>query len=181
MGVGRNMLQGRLTIIVLALLLAATVPAADSPGIQSFLASCAQKTGRLLQPGEYRVRYLGDTPAMASRLLALVQTGEKSITFSTPRLYRDDRNLTPKRGSFTVLTDFEGRPGALLRTSWVRIKPFSKVSERESRYEGKPVRPIAAWRKVHWEFFTRTLAPFGEQPSEDLPVSIEKFELLCRG
>jgi uncharacterized protein YhfF len=128
-----------------------------------------------------RVRHFGDNAATASVILDLIRRGEKSVTFSTPALYAGERTRTPVVGDIVVITDFAGRPGAVVRTTSVRIVPFNEVTEDDSRYEGPPVRPLAAWRRVHWAYFTRELAPLGQQPSEILPVTIERFELLCAG
>jgi uncharacterized protein YhfF len=165
----------------LILLLAAPAWSGPSPQIQAFWRRCASKMAHPPKSNFYRVRHFGDNAEMAARLLILIRSGEKSITFTTPRLYEGDRGRTPMPGDLTVITDLAGSPGALVRTSWVRTMPFNEISERESQYEGAPVRPLEAWRKVHWSFFTRALAPFGEQPSATMPVTVEKFELVCTG
>lgn len=128
-----------------------------------------------------RVRHFGDNATTATVIVDLIRRGEKSVTFSTPALYAGERTRTPVVGDIVVITDFAGRPGAVVRTTSVRIVPFNEVTEDDSRYEGPPVRPLAAWRRVHWAYFTRELAPLGQQPSETLPVTIERFEQLCAG
>jgi uncharacterized protein YhfF len=68
----------------------------------------------------------------------------------------------------------------LLRTTLLRTLPFDDVTEEYSQFEGKPVRPLAAWRQVHQDFFNRTLAPLGKKWSADMPVTLEKFAVVCR-
>ena len=78
------------------------------------------------------------------------------------------------------MPDAAGVPRAVLRTTQLRTMPFDAVSEEYSQYEGKPVRPIAEWRRVHRDYFTRTLQPLGRSWSPDMPVALERFEVACR-
>jgi uncharacterized protein YhfF len=168
-------------VVALSAGVALAQPKQPTPEVEAFWRACAAKIADPPEDDFYRVRHFGDDADMAARLLALIKAGEKSITFTTPRLYQGDRNKTPIVDDLTVVTDFAGTPGAVVRTSWVKTVPFNEITERESQYEGAPVRPLEAWRKVHWDFFTRALAPFGEAPSETMPVTVEKFELVCTG
>jgi uncharacterized protein YhfF len=157
------------------------VPSQADDAASAYARSClAQQT--LQRPEPFvRVRRFGDNEATATVILDLIRRGEKSVTFSTPALYAGQRAKTPVVGDVVVITDFAGRPGAVVRTTSVRIVPFNEVTEDDSRYEGPTVRPLAAWRRIHWAYFTRELVPLGQQPSEALPVTVERFELLCAG
>jgi uncharacterized protein YhfF len=126
-----------------------------------------------------RARRFGSTPEMSDLLLGLVLEGEKSITTTSPWLYDDDLQAAPVVGDYWVVIDGAGRPAAVLRTTEVTIMPMDQVTEQYSRYEGPSVRPIEAWRKVHWNFFTRVLAPLGKTPTADMPVTLERFEIVC--
>jgi len=147
----------------------------------AFAASCLAQQPQSAPAPFVRVRRFGDNAATAAVILDLIRRGEKSVTFSTPALYAGERTRTPVVGDVVVVTDFAGRPGAVVRTTSVRTLPFNEVTEEDSRHEGPPVRPLEAWRRVHWAYFTRELAPLGLQPSEVLPVTVERFELLCAG
>jgi uncharacterized protein YhfF len=37
---------------------------------------------------------------------------------------------------------------------------------------------LAYWKKVHWDFFSREMEPFGEKPTEDMVVVCEEFEVV---
>lgn len=145
----------------------------------AYAAACVAQHGLAAAQPYVRVRHFGDNAATAGVILDLIRRGEKSVTFSTPALYAGQRARTPMVGDIVVVTDFAGRPGAVVRTTSVRIAPFNEITAEDSRYEGPPVRPLDAWRRVHWAYFTRELAPLGQQPSETLPVTVERFELLC--
>jgi uncharacterized protein YhfF len=158
---------------------AAPAHAHASADAHAYAGACVAQHGLAAARPYVRVRYFGDNAATAGVILDLIRRGEKSVTFSTPALYAGQRARTPVVGDIVVVTDFAGRPGAVVRTTSVRIVPFNEITADDSRYEGPPVRPLDAWRRVHWAYFTRELAPLGQQPSETLPVTVERFELLC--
>ncbi len=152
-----------------------------SPEAEAFWSTCQQHIATPPSDRSYRVRHLGDNAAMAELLLNLILSGEKTVTFTSPWLFEGDQNLTPVAGGYTVLTDFEGRPGALLRTTSVKTLPFNEVTEADTQYEGPGARPLEAWRRIHWDFFTRVLELKGKAPTEDMPVTVEQFEVVCAG
>lgn len=153
--------------------------AAATADARAYAHACLAQQGLAAAQPYVRVRHFGDNAATAGVILDLIRRGEKSVTFSTPALYAGQRARTPVVGDIVVVTDFAGRPGAVVRTTSVRVVPFNEITADDSRYEGPPVRPLDAWRRVHWAYFTRELAPLGQQPSETLPVTVERFELLC--
>lgn len=116
---------------------------------------------------------------MSNLLLGFMLAGEKKITSTSPWLYDDDLQAAPVAGDYWVVMDGAGRPSAVLRTTVVKTLPMDEVTEQDSQYEGPTVRSIEAWRKVHWNFFTRVLAPLGKTPTADMPVTLERFEVVC--
>jgi uncharacterized protein YhfF len=167
--------------LLLGLAASATASADGLQDPQAYARACLAERDSQAAPAFVRVRRFGDNAATAAVILDLIRRGEKSVTFTTPALYAGRRDVTPVVDDIVVVTDFDGRPGAVVRTTSVRTVPFNEVTEADSRYEGPPVRPLEAWRRVHWAFFTRELAPLGLAPSETLAVTIERFELLCPG
>ena len=92
-------------------------------------------------------------------LQELTLEGEETVTFPVPWLYDDNGDATPAVGGYVVVTDFTGKPGALLRTTSVTTMPFRQVSEEFTRFEGPGARSPEAWREIHWNFYTRALRP----------------------
>jgi uncharacterized protein YhfF len=127
-----------------------------------------------------RVRRFGDTPTMTSALNGLIMSGEKTITATTPWLTAVDPSRRGFPGAFWVVVDADSIPQGVLRTTEIKQTRFDEVTEADSQYEGKPVRPIEAWRKVHRDFFDRVLQPLGKSWSTDMPVTLERFEVICR-
>jgi uncharacterized protein YhfF len=128
-----------------------------------------------------RLRRFGETREASARLQALILSGEKTVTATSPWLYDADASQRPFEGGWSLLLDADGAPAAVLRTTSIRTLPFSAVTAEDSQYEGKPVRPIEAWRDVHRRYFDRMLAPLGRAWSVDMPVTLERFEVACRG
>jgi uncharacterized protein YhfF len=150
-----------------------------SAAARTFWQRCARELGLALDE-PYRVRRFGDTENMTNALTALILSGEKTITATTPWSFAREAERRPYEGGYSVMLDGKGAPAGLLRTTLLRTLPFDDVTEEYSQFEGKPVRPLAAWRQVHQDFFNRTLAPLGKKWSADMPVTLEKFAVVCR-
>jgi uncharacterized protein YhfF len=145
---------------------------------RAFWRECARGLGAPAG-GPLRARRIGSTPETIEMLLGLVLAREKTITSTSPWLYDDGLQAAPMAGDIWVMMDSAGRPAAVLRTTSVKVLPMDQVTEEDSRHEGPGARPIEAWRRVHWNFFMRVLAPLGKVPAPDMPVTLEYFEVLC--
>lgn len=126
----------------------------------------------------FRVRHYGNSQAIAEILGKLILDGVKTGTFLVPRVHEGDPHMKPVVGGYTVLTDFEGKPLALLETLSVRTVRFDDIVEPDVQCEGPNLRNLAAWRKVHWEYFANQLKPFGVEMSGDERVTIEMFRVV---
>lgn len=156
--------------------------AADKPKplVAQFWQSCQSKLNPPPADGFYRVRRIGVSESAVNSILPLVLSGEKQQTTTTPRLYEGKRGETPVVGGYSVMVDWGGKPVAVLKTTEVWTKKYNEVTEQDSRREGKPVRPLAAWQRVHVDFFNRTLGPYNEGWRADMPVTFEAFEIVCK-
>jgi uncharacterized protein YhfF len=180
-GITNRMMRLRrsLGLVLVPALLAAAVDARETaPEVEAFWQSCMGQSADA--PDFYRVRYFGSDVAIARRLLDLIASGQKTVTFTTPWVYEGNLNQTPVLGGYTVVTDFYGHPEVVLRTTGVKTVRFSEVTEAESQFEGPGARTQEEWRRIHWAFFTNALKPLGKQPSEDMPVTVEYFEVVCK-
>lgn len=155
--------------------LAARLP--DAP-LAAWRACAAQLGMPADQP--VRLRRFGDNPRSTGWINSLILSGEKTMTAMTPWVYERDPAQRPFEGGYSVMADADGKPLAVLRTTQLRTKPFDAVTADDSQYEGKPVRPLEEWRRVHRDYFTRTLAPLGRTWAPDMPVTLERFEIACR-
>jgi uncharacterized protein YhfF len=86
--------------------------------------------------------------------------------------------MEPTVGTFSVVTDFNGHPICVVRTTRVRTLPYNEVDAEHAFAEGEGDQSLAHWRGVHWDYFNRQCIEAGRQPSETMPVICEEFELL---
>ena len=77
----------------------------------------------------------------------------------------------------SVITYWDGRPGCVIRTTEVRIIPYSEISFDIARLEGEDD-TLESWQNTHKAFFTREGEELGYTFSEDMPVVFEEFEVL---
>ena len=148
---------------------------------EAFWSTCQEKISTPPADGFYRLRHFGDNAALADVLLNLILSGQKTGTFTSPWLFEGDKNLTPVVGGYTVVTDFDGKPSALLLTTSVKTLPFSQITEEATQYEGPNARSLEVWRQIHWHFFARVLELKGKVPTDDMPITVERFEVICVG
>lgn len=118
----------------------------------------------------------GADPDQADRLLALVLDGTKTATASAFEDYTED-DPVPERGALSIVLDGAGHPRALLATTEVEVVPFDQVDAEHAAAEGEGDRSLAQWRADHERFFT-TVDPLGRGFRNDMPVVLERFEVL---
>lgn len=117
----------------------------------------------------------GATPDEADALLALVLEGRKRATSAPLRDFEDAEAELPAAGNLSIITDGAERPRALLVTTEVRIVPFGEVDAEHARAEGEHDLTLESWREVHRAAFG---GPGGAPVPDDLPVVLERFEVL---
>lgn len=126
----------------------------------------------------YQTWYFGLTREDARELAALVLEGKKTATASLPDEYENKPEDMPVVGTCSVVTDFDGDPLCVVRTTEVRSVPFNEIDAEFAFDEGEGDQSLDYWRQVHWDYFTRRLTELGRQPGETMPVICERFELL---
>jgi ribosomal protein S18 acetylase RimI-like enzyme len=87
--------------------------------------------------------------------------------------------VKPVPDGYSVLTEFDGRPRAVIRTTVLERRPFAEVDAAFAWDEGEGDRTLADWKEGHRRFFARELETFGRHFDEGMPVDLERFELLC--
>ena len=146
--------------------------------IDSFWAACCAARPELEADAPYTVKSYGNTPEMADRLLELIRAGEKTGTFAVEWEFEADPTTIPRAGDLVIVLDGSGTPGCLYRIDSVVGLPFNEITEAHIACEGRPMRALEPWRKVHWAYFTRVLEGTDHEPAEDMPVLIQNFTVL---
>ncbi|MGV8977295.1 MAG: ASCH domain-containing protein [Cellulomonas sp.] len=121
----------------------------------------------------------GDTPELADQLLERVLTGAKTATSTALWEFEAGGEELPEVDGAAILLDGAGHPRAFIRTTSVRVVPFSDVDEAFAAAEGEDDGSLAAWRTSHEQYFRRRASDAGGQPyTPDLQVVLEEFELV---
>jgi uncharacterized protein YhfF/GNAT superfamily N-acetyltransferase len=127
---------------------------------------------------EYQAWYFGDSPGLAHELVELVLRGPKRATAGLSEVNDALPQVKPIAGGYSVLTEFDGTPRAVIRTTQLDRRPFREVDAAFAWDEGEGDRTLADWKDGHRRFFTRELAAAGRDFDERMLVDLERFELL---
>lgn len=145
--------------------------------IESFWREFCAETG-IAPDTPYQDWHFGDSPQLAHELVELVIHGPKRATAGLLWFNEIHPQAAPVPDGYSVVTEFDGAPRAVIRTTWLDTRPFSDVDRLFAWDEGEGDRTLADWKDGHWKFFWRECAALGRAPSEDMPVVLERFELL---
>ena len=126
----------------------------------------------------YQVWHFGDGAALAQELAELVLRGPKRATAGLLWEAESDPNAMPVLGGYSVVTDGGDVPLMVLRTAQVEIRPFGEVDADFAAAEGEGDGSLEYWRAAHWTYFSRRCEVLGRAPLEDMPVILERFDLV---
>lgn len=125
------------------------------------------------------VDYFGDE-FCADELFELVYEGKKVATCGSLWTYEHYNEEPFRAGELSIVTNFFGTKGCVIRTIATQIKKFNEITEEEAQLEGEGDLSLNYWRKEHERFFKREFLDINKTFSEDIPVVFEKFEVIYR-
>ena len=117
------------------------------------------------------------TEKACNELLDLVLQGKKRATSSSLASFRAEGTAVPKEGELSVITDWDGHPCCVIRTTKVRVIPYKDIPFGLARLEGEDD-TLASWRKNHEAFFREEGKSLGYSFSENMEVVVEEFEVV---
>lgn len=126
----------------------------------------------------YQAWHFSDSEQGAHELVELVIHGNKRATAGLLCTNEKYPQAAPVPGGYSIVTEFDGSPRAVIRTTWLDTRPFCDVDHIFAWDEGEGDRTLADWKDGHWTYFSRECAALSRTPSEDMPVVLERFELL---
>jgi uncharacterized protein YhfF len=95
------------------------------------------RSAELSNDTDYQAWHFGDTRELADELIELVVRGQKRATAALGYLYDRNPSLEPVLYGYSVLTDFEGAPLAVIQTIQIERRAFRDVDEAFARIEGE--------------------------------------------
>ena len=113
----------------------------------------------------------------ANELLELVLAGKKRATAGSLPSYEREGVRSPQAGDLSILTDFDGKPHCVIRTTAVTVLPFRGMTYEICKREGEDD-SLDSWRANHIRFFTEEGRLLGYAFSENMPVVFEDFEIV---
>jgi uncharacterized protein YhfF len=120
---------------------------------------------------------IGDSPALADELAALVLQGTKRATASALWTYQAEAKPLPRPGQLSIVTSGVGLPLCVIQTLAVEVLPFDQIGADFAASEGEGDGSLAFWREAHTQFFGRECAQLGRVFQPDMPVVCERFRL----
>ncbi|MBR2670797.1 MAG: ASCH domain-containing protein [Mogibacterium sp.] len=117
------------------------------------------------------------TESACNELLGLVLDGRKRATSSSVYSFKAEGQEIPNEGDMSVITDWNGEPKCVIRTSKVHVLPFRSITFDLARLEGEDD-SLESWRRNHEKFFSAEGLELGYEFSEDMDVVFEEFEVV---
>lgn len=149
---------------------------------RAYLAAVQHDHSDTLDPSvTYTAERFGDSPQLADELADLIAAGTKTATCSALAQWDAEVEPLSRPGVFTVVLDGHDHPRCVIETTEVTLRRFIDVDARFAYEEGEGERTLASWRRDHWAYFTRALAPAGQEPTEDMVLVCERFRLVFDG
>lgn len=112
----------------------------------------------------------------ANKCSDLVKKGIKRATSHSLLGLQYRNEPLPKIGDFIVVTNWAGDAQCLVRTTKVHLRPFFSIDEAYAKLEAEGDKSLEHWKRVHWDYYTQELEPFGRVPRESMIIVCQEFE-----
>jgi len=141
-----------------------------------WLAFC--KHAGISETTPYQCWHFGDSAELANDLVEQVVHGAKRATAGLLWSHERDPRLAPDDGGYSVVTEYDGTPRAVIRTTHIDVRRFGDVDAAFAWDEGEGDRTLDWWRDAHRRYFARECESLGRVASDDMPIVLERFDLL---
>ncbi|MCG8453826.1 MAG: ASCH domain-containing protein [Spirochaetales bacterium] len=116
----------------------------------------------------------------ANELLQLTLDGIKRGTASWEECYFVEGEDLPQVGNLSVVTDWEGNPGCVIRTEKIWTYPFKDVPASFAKIEGEGDGSLKYWKAAHLQAFGMDSKMINKPFTEDSRVICEEFSVIYR-
>ncbi|MDG2242499.1 MAG: ASCH domain-containing protein [Rhodospirillaceae bacterium] len=127
---------------------------------------------------DYWVRRIGANKATVDNILKLILSGEKCGTFGLKHLLDRQSGPGPVLDRYAVVIDMDGESHAIVKTTKLTPMAYQDITEEQLTIEGSGARTLERWQDIHWPYWTNRLKPHGIEPSQDMIVMVEHFDLI---
>lgn len=137
---------------------------------------------RALHPGApalpCAVFHFCDNAVDADLCAGLVARGVKRATACSLAELELEGQPLPQAGDLSIVTTWEGRAVAVIRTAEVVVRRFGDVDAAFAATEGEGDGSLAWWRDAHYAYFSRVLAGISTPVDDDLLIACETFDCV---
>ena len=126
----------------------------------------------------YDIFHFADNRSDANELADLVLRGRKRATASLLFEYETGGKRQPQAGDLSIVTDWEGLPRCVIKTTEVEVIAFRDVNEKFAADEGEGDLSLAYWKEVHWDYFGRVCRELERERSLEMRVVCERFQVV---
>lgn len=140
-------------------------------------------TARKACPDEHigakaRPRCIGFNHQTVNNILAVVQSGAKTGTFSPVWLHEKKPETRPTIAELMALCDYDGNPKILLQIVGLDLVKWRDIGSEHTKLDGPAVRALDVWKPMHWKLWSGQLAELGVTAAEDMPICVERFRVI---
>ena len=119
-----------------------------------------------------------DNKKDADECAELVVRKIKQATSPSVWWFKKNNEPFPKIGDLAIVTNWNGVPKAIIRTTKVEIVKFKNITSEYAQVEGEGDQTLNYWKKTHWDYYTNEMKEFNEYPSEEMEIVCEYFETI---
>ncbi len=113
----------------------------------------------------------------SDELLDLIIKGEKKGSASCFLAYQATGEKPPNPEDYNIITDWQGTPTAVIKTSSVFVLPFKDVGQDIVDREGEGM-SLEDWRKEHRKLFLKEGEKLGYEFTDESPIVFEMFDMV---
>lgn len=129
----------------------------------------------LKQPQSF---YFCDNKEDADECAELVIKKIKQATSPSVWWFEINNENFPKVGDIAIVTNWNGEPKAIIKTTKVEIVKFKDITAEYAYTEGEGDKSLEYWKKVHWDYYKKEMEEFGEYPNEGMEIVCEYFATI---
>ncbi|MCB2106181.1 MAG: ASCH domain-containing protein [Rhodobacteraceae bacterium] len=149
-----------------------------TPQIEKFWAEAKKAVPGL--DGAYTVKSFTANREVSEHLIERILEGKKFGTCTLPWLHGREPGSAPHAGKLIIYTDPDNNPRVLVRQKKPEFVAYGDITDAHTEVEGEgsAAQKADVWRKIHEPHYKGMLEPLGLELGPDMPVAVERFEVL---
>ena len=127
---------------------------------------------------DHQIRSIGIDEETTVLIIGFIKEGEKVGTFSLPWLMESENIPASHTGQPIILLSYDGKPEIVVQITDIEETTFGEIDYEVTKIDGPPVRDPEVWIPLHREYWNNILKPYGRSCTDDMPVIVERFQLV---